>query len=149
MPLYTVDDKNNLLECEWNCSNKEHEHFQGSFQNAIRHFKVDTNTIKSYGDVFNIIVYLQTDRNTTRRFSNELYDRAIENLSKKKYFVPTEKREEVAIAALNKAYDFNLIMDDILYDRLKDSERPADKTRIYFYEKFKKDETYRDLGLKY
>lgn len=148
MALYSLNDKGQLQECKWNCK-INHQHISGSFETALKYFMVNPNEIKSSGDVWNILYYYQTDMNTTRRLSNELFDLMVQAQSKEKYFAPVMMREEIAIAALNKGYDFNLIMDEPIIERLKKSERRNDQSRVYMYEQWRKNEFYKDLGLKY
>lgn len=137
MPLYTITNKENVIECKWNCE-KKHEHFLGSYESALKYFGVDSSTVKNYGKLINIVIYHQTNDRTARKFSNELFDILVRAQSEHKYYSPVKQREENAYKTLEIAKEMNLILDEELLEKFKDSERQQTRYRCYKFNEWKK-----------
>lgn len=137
MPLYSLTKKENVVECKWNCKIK-HEHYLGSYENALKYFGVDSKEVKSYGKLINIIIFHQTNERTARKFSNELFDIMVRAQSEHKYFAVPEEREENAFQALEIADKMGLIMDDLLLEKLENSEKDQSRYRCYKFKEWKK-----------
>lgn len=137
MPLYTITNKENVIECKWNCE-KKHEHFLGSYESALKYFGVDNSSVKNYGRLINIVIYHQTNERTARKFSNELFDILVRAQSEHKYYSKPEDREENAFKTLEIAEDMNLIMDDQLLSKLENSERDQSRYRCYRFKEWRK-----------
>lgn len=134
MPKYSLTNKGNVVQCKWNCK-ANHEHYVGSYENAIKYFGIDENEIKSYGKLINIIIYHQTSRQTIPKLSNELYDILINAMSKHKYWVPQEKRHEVAMETLLQAKKAGLIIDDKICKTIEEKAKDnfIAQRRIYLF----------------
>ena len=137
MPLYTLTDKGNVIECKWNCSRK-HEHYLGKYEDALKYFGMNPNEVKSYGKLINIIIYHQTNERTARKFSNELFDIMVKAQSEHKYFAPSSLREENALEALDQANEMGLIYDEILLEKLEKSDRRQSRYRCYLFKEWQK-----------
>jgi hypothetical protein len=133
MALYALTEKGKVVECPYNCS-KNHEHYQGTFENALKYFGVDE--VKGWGKLMNIIVYHQTSGMTVPKLTNELLDILVKAQKERKYWSNPEEREQMALDAIANAERIGLISDERLLDMLRNSERDAAKSRIWAYEKW-------------
>lgn len=135
MPKWSLTNKGNVIQCKWNCK-ANHEHYIGTYERAVKYFGVDSNEIKSYGKLINLVIYHQTSDRTIRKLSNELYDILISAQSEHKYWAPVEKRCENAIETLDTARKMGLIMDDLLIERFSKSDKNSDKQRLYMFKRW-------------
>lgn len=135
---FSITNKGNVVQCKWNC-NCNHEHYIGTYENALKYFGVDTNNIKSYGNLKNIIIYHQTSQYTIPKLSNELYDILINAMSEHKYWVEPINRENKAFELLSWANENNYLNDKIIYKTLKNNSESNLKVqkRLYMYELWK------------
>lgn len=149
MARFTINNKGKVKQCKWNCSIK-HEHYEGSYESAVKYFGEDPEEIESYGKLINIIIYYQTsDYVRVRRLSNELFDDLVYKQSLKSHFAPAEDRESNAIEALNIAYDMNIIYDERLLLWLRKSEKYKEKYRAYSYDAWIEEVERKGYNLKY
>lgn len=137
MGLYSLTSKEKVIQCKWDCK-INHEHYQGSFENAVKYFGVEPSTVKSGGRLLNIVIYHQTDARTTKKLSNELFDILMVAQSNKKYFEDPKNREEKALEALDQAKSLNIIYDDEIVAKLSKSDRSQSHFRIKLYKSWLK-----------
>lgn len=136
MPKYSVTNKGNVIQCKWNCQ-CNHEHYIGTYENAVKYFGIDTNEIQSYGNLMNIIIYQQTSQFTIPKLSNELYEKLIDAMSEHKYWVPQDQRHNKAMEILNQAEKAGFIKDDIICKTIKEKVNVKSQRRVYLFELWK------------
>lgn len=137
MPKYSLTNKGNIVQCKWNCQAR-HEHYVGTYEQAVKYFGIDENEIQSYGNLENIVIYHQTSPNAVRKLSNELYDILISAMSQHKYWVPENKRHETAINILKKFKKSGFIMDEAIIKtiKIKYKDNINQNRRVYMYERW-------------
>lgn len=135
MPKYSLTSKGNVIQCRWNCQ-ANHEHFVGSYEQAVKYFGIEEQNIKSYGELLNIIIYHQTSGLTIPKLSNELYDILINAMGEHKYWVAKYNRKNKALEILDEAEKKGYIFDQKILDTLFKSDKRSSKERIYAYNKW-------------
>lgn len=135
MALYSLTKNGNVVQCKWNCK-CQHEHYNGSYEQAIKYFGIDQKEIQSWGNLKNIIIYHQTSQYTVPKLSNELYDILISAMAQHKYFVPLDKRKETAMQILDWAKCNNYIKDELICKTInkKAKNNIKQQRRVYMYE---------------
>lgn len=147
MPKWSLTNKGNVIQCKWNCK-LYHEHFVGCYERAVKYFGIEQNEINSYGNLFNIVIYHQTNSNTIRKLSNELYDILISAMAEHKYWVAVEKRHEKALEILNIAKKKGYIIDELICKTINKNFKKGQKinlnlkNRIYNYKLWCKQNDY-------
>lgn len=112
------------------------EIYTGSYENALKYFGVDGNSLEGYGKLIHLVIYHQTDDRTFKKLSSELFDILIRAQSEMKYWAPPNKRKENALNTLDQAEALGLIFDEDLKSVLRSSDRKASKNRLYMHQKW-------------
>ena len=134
---------NKVVKCKYDCE-KEHEHYDGSYEKSLIYFlgtcKIDK---KSNGKLSDIIIHHQLSENVMVKTSAELYYILMDACSTDKYWVIENEREKVVLDALNKAKKDFLIHDkEILLDADKEDASKIVKKRFYKQRKWEEYEIY-------
>lgn len=135
MPIYSLTNKGNVVQCKWNCQSN-HEHYQGTFEGALKYFGIYD--VKSWGNLINIVVYHQTSDKTVPKLSNELFDILVRAQSNHKYWAVPLERESNALKIIEEAEKAGLIYDENLIKILESSDRKASQSRVWAYRKWMK-----------
>ena len=135
MSLYGVTEKGNVVQCPYNC-NKRHQHYQGTYERALKFFGLSEEEPQPWGKLINVIMYHQTSDRTFPKLSNELFDILMLAQAEHKYWAPEAKREALAMEAIEEARRAGWIFDEELLERLKKSDRKASQDRVYEYERW-------------
>lgn len=140
MPKWSLTEKGNVIQCKWNCE-KEHEHYIGTYERAVKYFGIEQEYIKSYGHLMNIIIYHQTSQYTVPKLSNELYDILINAMAEHKYWVPFNQRHEKAIAILKEAKEKGYLIDNLICKTIEKTaaDNLNQQRRKYLFEKWTKE----------
>lgn len=133
MAIYSLTEKGNVIKCKWDCKSN-HEHYLGTYEQAVRYFGVEQSEIKSWGNLLNIVVYHQTSQWTVPKLSNELYDILMSAMCEHKYWTPPNERHGKAMKTLDKAAAKGFIMDEKICRTIDKSDNLKAKSRKYMYE---------------
>lgn len=135
MPKWSLTKNGNVVQCKWDCK-CNHEHFIGTYERAVNYFGIDESNIKSYGKLFNIVIYHQDSQFTIPKLSNELFEILMDAMAEHKYWVPKDKREEKAFEILDLAKKSGYIIDDAICKSIdeKAKDNPKQQRRKYMYE---------------
>lgn len=134
MPKWSLTNKGNVVQCKWNCESN-HEHYIGTYERATKYFGVEQSDIKSYGNLFNIVVYHQTSQFTIPKLSNELYDILISAMAEHKYWVIPKDRHNKAMEILDIANKKGFIIDEAICKtiNIKAQDNVKAQRRQYLY----------------
>lgn len=133
--MWHMTIKGNVVKCK-NPSKCRLEHYQGTYERAIKFFGAEDPV--SWGKLINIIVYHQTSQMCVPKLSNELFDILVDAQSEHKYWAPVKEREKRALKTIEQAKQAGFIIDDLILNTLRKSEKMSSKSRIWTYEKWMK-----------
>lgn len=131
---WSVNNKGMLFKCKYNCD-KNHEHYYGTYEGALKYFGVNHNDPKYKGDLMNVIIYHQFDPKTITKTSNELYYIIIKAMSTKKYWVDENNRHKESMDLLEKCKEKHLIFDDEIFENINTENK---RKRKYRYDQWLK-----------
>lgn len=136
MPKFRLTPNGNVVQCNYSCT--QHEHYIGTYENALVYFGVEKEGVKAYGNLMNIMIYHQLSGYTVPKLSNELYDILMSAMAEHKYWVPLDQRKEKALEMLDLAEEKELLRDDLIIASLQKRGKRNDLSRIHAYEHWKK-----------